>query len=247
MNRQDQSKKIYIPEMAVLLAAGRGERLRPYTDKIPKPLLSVNGKPLLDYVLLAVANAGIRRVILVTHYLEDLIKGYVMDGADHNLLVEYVHQSELLGTAHALRCVRQQKSKFLPLNAPFIVTATDYILPPDYLKNLVFAHQSYHADICLSLKQVPSIELSQRSSAHVDEDWKVRRVVEKPSLDSTPCPYVASLSIILPAGAWKYLDKILLSTRGEFEWTDLVNLMIEDGYAAYGHLQPTPGEWKPVE
>ncbi len=65
---------------AVLLAAGRGKRQRPYTDVTPKPLLEVNGRATLDFVLRAVAKAGVERVCIVTKHLEEKIFAYVGDG-----------------------------------------------------------------------------------------------------------------------------------------------------------------------
>ena len=67
---------------AILLAAGRGKRQRPYTDVIPKPLLEVNGRATLDYVLTAVSKAGVERVCIVTNHLEEKIFEYVGDGTE---------------------------------------------------------------------------------------------------------------------------------------------------------------------
>ena len=72
---------------AVLLAAGRGKRQRPYTDVTPKPLLEVHGRATLDYVLCAVAKAGVERVCIVTNHLEEKIIEYVGDGSKWNLEV----------------------------------------------------------------------------------------------------------------------------------------------------------------
>ena len=82
---------------AILLAAGRGKRQRPYTDVTPKPLLEVNGHPTLDFVLRAVAKAGAERVCIVTNHLEEKIFAYVGDGSKWNLSASFAHQSELRG------------------------------------------------------------------------------------------------------------------------------------------------------
>ena len=66
---------------AILLAAGRGKRQRPYTDEMPKPLLPVRGRATLDYVLIAVRRAGVKRVCIVTHHLQEKIIQYVGDGS----------------------------------------------------------------------------------------------------------------------------------------------------------------------
>ncbi len=122
---------------AILLAAGRGKRQRPYTDVTPKPLLEVNGRATLDYVLCAVAKAGIERVCIVTHHLEEKILEYVGDGSKWNLDVSFAHQNELRGNGDALMSVSRE---WIP-NEPFMVVATDYILEENVLLELVKAHQ----------------------------------------------------------------------------------------------------------
>jgi len=74
---------------AMILAAGRGERMRPLTDRIPKPLVEVRGKPLIEWHLAALARAGIRRVVINTAWLEDQIVQRVGDGARWGLDVVY--------------------------------------------------------------------------------------------------------------------------------------------------------------
>ena len=83
---------------AVLLAAGRGKRQRPFTDVTPKPLLQTDGRATLDYVLIAVARAGVERICLVTHYLEEKIRDYVGDGSRWKLNVIFAHQARLRGS-----------------------------------------------------------------------------------------------------------------------------------------------------
>jgi MurNAc alpha-1-phosphate uridylyltransferase len=74
---------------AIILAAGRGERMRPLTDSVPKPLLSVRGRPLIEWHLLALARAGVRRVVINTAWLEDQIPAALGDGARWGLAIDY--------------------------------------------------------------------------------------------------------------------------------------------------------------
>ena len=84
------------PRRAVVLAAGRGRRLRPHTDHTPKPLLPVNGRPTLDFVLTALARAGVTDLCLVTHYLAGQIQAYVGDGTQWGMAVCYRDQPAAL-------------------------------------------------------------------------------------------------------------------------------------------------------
>ncbi len=226
---------------AVLLAAGRGKRQRPYTDVTPKPLLQWNGRATLDYVLTAVAKAGVQRICIVTNHLEEKIFEYVGNGSKWNLNVTFAHQSELRGNGDALLSVPRE---WIP-KEPVMVVATDYILEEDSLFELVKAYEQQHADTIMCLKECPVEELMSRSTVDVDSDWRVKRVIEKPRREEIMSPYAASIMFILPLAMWDYLPKIEPSPRGEIEMQSAVQMMIEDGYKTFGLLQPAPQEWTP--
>lgn len=224
---------------AILLAAGRGKRQRPYTDSTPKPLLRVRGRATLDYVLTAVAKAGVERVCLVTHHLEEQIFDYVGSGAKWNLQVTFAHQDYLRGNGDALLSVPKQWAQ----NEPFMVVATDYILEEDSLLELVETHKRTQADITMSLKECLVEDLTARSSVDVDSNWRVKRIIEKPKPEEIMSPYAASILFILPPQSWEYLSRMEPSPRGELEMQSAIQKMIEDEYKAYGILQPIPAEW----
>lgn len=226
---------------AVLLAAGRGKRQRPYTDGTPKPLLAVHGRPTLDYVFAAVKRAGVERVCILTHHLEEKIFEYVGDGSKWQLEVTWAHQNALHGTGDALLSVPRAWIRAESI----LVIATDYILHENDLLELVQAHEKKQADITMGLKQCPVEDLLSRSSVNVDSRWRVRRIVEKPTPEQIMSPYAASILFILPSEFWEYLLKIQPSPRGEIEMQSAVQMMIEDGYKAFGLLQPAPVEWRP--
>jgi len=227
---------------AILLAAGRGNRLRPYTDEVPKPLLPVRGRATLDYVLTAVGQAGLERVCIVTHHLEQKIFDYVGNGHAWGVEVTFAHQNELRGNGDALLSVPKDWIR----DEAVMVAATDYILEDDALLDLVRAHAGYEADICMSLKECPVEELISRSSVDVDSGWRVNRIIEKPKHEEIMSPYAASILFILPPQIWDYLPTIQTSARGEIEMQSAVQTMIQDGYKAFGLLQPAPQEWTPA-
>ena len=221
---------------AILLAAGRGKRQRPYTDTTPKPLLPFDGRPTLDYVLCAVKNAGIERVCIVTNHLEEQIFDFVGDGSRWDLEVTFAHQTNLRGNGDALMSV----PKSWILDEPVMVVATDYILEENSLLELVQAHR---ADITMSLKKCPIEELMARSSVDVVADWRVRRIIEKPKREEIMSPYAASILFVFPPQVWDYLPKIQPSERGEIEMQSAIQMMLEDGFKAIGVLQTAPREW----
>lgn len=225
---------------AILLAAGRGKRQRPYTDEMPKPLLPVRGRATLDYVLTAVTRAGVERVCIVTHHLQEKIFEYVGDGSQWKLEVTFAHQNQLRGTGDALMAIPAEWIR----EEPVMVVATDYVLQETDLLALVEAHEKRHADITMSLKQCPVEELISRSSVDVDLDLHVKRIIEKPAREEIMSPYAASILFILPPQIWSYLLRIKPSPRGEIEMQAAVQSMIEEGFQAYGVLQSAPEEWK---
>ncbi len=226
---------------AILLAAGRGKRQRPYTDSTPKPLLAVDGRPTLDYVLRAVKKAGVGRVCIVTNHLEAQIFHFAGDGSAWGLEVTFAHQDNLRGNGDALLSVPQAWIR----DEPVLVVATDYILEENSLLELVQAHEKQQADITMSLKECPIHELMARSSVEVDAGWRVQQIIEKPRREQILSPYAASILFILPPQVWGYLAKIQPSERGEIEMQTAIDQMLTDGYSALGVLQPAPREWMP--
>lgn len=136
-----------LPEAAVILAGGRGERLRPITDEIPKALIKVNGKVITEYNIDLFKKYDIIRIILSIGYLGQKIKDHFKDGKDIGVDITYIEEAEPLGTAGPLRLL---KSK---INSPFIVTNCDEIKDID-LTLMYRAHKKHKALITIALTKV---------------------------------------------------------------------------------------------
>ena len=113
---------------AVILAAGEGKRLRPFTETMPKVMLPVANKPILAYVLDAVKKSGVEEVLLVVGYKKEVIMEYFKDYKD--VRITYITQDKQLGTAHALL----QTKKYI--KEPFVVLAGDNIIDPGSIRKL---------------------------------------------------------------------------------------------------------------
>jgi N-acetyl-alpha-D-muramate 1-phosphate uridylyltransferase len=110
----------------MILAAGRGERMRPLTDHCPKPLLKVADKPLIEYHLQALKKAGIQRVVINVSWLAEQIKQAVGDGSQYGLSVEYSHEPQALETAGGIvQALDRLDDEFIVVNAD-IFTDYDY-------------------------------------------------------------------------------------------------------------------------
>src|SRR4030043_439567 len=93
-------------KQAVILAAGEGERLRPFTVNRPKTMITIADKPILQFVIESLAQNGIRDIILVVGYRKEQVYDYMGSGDDFGVKITYVTQAQQLGTAHALSLVR---------------------------------------------------------------------------------------------------------------------------------------------
>ena len=87
---------------AFILAAGKGERLKPLTNEIPKPLIKIKGKPLLEWSIIKLRSAGIKEIVINVHHLGDQIINYFGNGKRLNLKIDYSIEEKLLGTGGAL-------------------------------------------------------------------------------------------------------------------------------------------------
>jgi NDP-sugar pyrophosphorylase family protein len=110
---------------AMVLAAGRGARLRPLTDHCPKPMIPLGGKPLLEHVIALLAKHGFDQIALNLNHLPELIRAHFGDGSAWGVQLNYSHEEELLGTAGAVR----QMAGFL--DEPFLVYYGDNLTNVD--------------------------------------------------------------------------------------------------------------------
>ena len=107
----------HIPTKAVLLVGGKGTRLKPLTDKTPKALLPINGKPVTEHILDLLKKYGIRDVILCVGHLKDKIKSHFEDGSRFGVNITYIEEDEPLGTAGPLRLAKEHlKESFIVSN-----------------------------------------------------------------------------------------------------------------------------------
>jgi dTDP-glucose pyrophosphorylase len=107
-----------VPEavQAVIMAGGLGKRLRPLTNETPKPLLQVGSAPVVDHLLHQLHDSGVRKVHITTHYLPDKIRDHIGSGESFGVEVNYVSETEPLGTAGALGLLQDRQQTLLVVN-----------------------------------------------------------------------------------------------------------------------------------
>jgi dTDP-glucose pyrophosphorylase/CBS domain-containing protein len=114
-----------LPISAVVMAGGFGTRLKPLTDDVPKPMLPVGGRPVLEHIVEQMRASGIRRVNLTTHYRPESIAEHFGSGEGFGVDIGYVHETEPLGTAGALRLLDESSEPLLVMNGD-ILTRLDF-------------------------------------------------------------------------------------------------------------------------
>lgn len=231
---------------AVLLAAGRGKRLRPHTDHTPKPLLRHLGKPTLDYLMDSLQEAGVDDVVLVTHHLHEQVEEYANRRTQSSeQLVRCVRQPALKGTANAMQCVIEAYPDFV--KQPYILSATDYLVPQSFFDELLQFHDDHAAELTVSLKALPENELAGRSSVRFGVDDTIEEIVEKPAPGTAPSSIGANLTFILPSSLAPYIASVPISPRGETEIQYAINEWLANGGSAKGLVQSAPNEWQAPE
>ena len=209
---------------AVILAGGKGTRLRPYTTVLPKPMMPVGEKPILEIIVGQLAAAGVRKIVISVGYLSGIIQAYFGDGSKFGVEIDYFVESEPLGTAGCLSLIPGLEDRFIVMNGD-ILTDLD-------VAGLLDHHEksgkrvticSYRKDVTISLGV---LEIG---------DGVVRDYIEKPtySFAVSMGMYVMERGVIEHIPRGEYFDlpsliKKLISIdetvnvfRFEGEWHDI--------------------------
>jgi len=157
---------------AVIQCGGMGMRLRPYTSVLPKPLMPIGPRPVLELLLKWLRRNGVQDVFITTGYLGHLIRSYCGDGGQWNLRIRYTHEPEPLGTIGPLSLLRDE------LTEPFLVLNGD-VLTDLSLGRFAAAHRAHHDPVTIATAS-RSTKMDFGVIDEVDGTVKVFR--EKPTL-----------------------------------------------------------------
>lgn len=201
---------------AVILAAGAGTRLRPLTNDIPKAMIPVNGKPMLQIILEQLKTIDVTEAVIIVHYLKDKIIDYFGDGSRFGLKIKYAEQKKMLGTADAVLKAEQ----YIKDNK-FILIFCDSLFETDQLKRLL-AHKN--ADGVFTCKEVDDI---RRFGILITEGKKVKKFIEKP--ETAPSKLASFSVFLMPIEIFDACKKIPKGPKGEYWLTDAIQLLIDKG------------------
>lgn len=209
----------------VLLTAGEGTRMRPLTLTRPKTMLQVGGKPILQYNLEALKDAGIKDIVMVVGYKMEAIKDYFGDGSLFGVNIKYVTQEERLGTAHAINSVRNE------INSEFVVLNGDIIVDPKLIMDLISKYKSSEASSILMLTEVE--DPSSFGVVEI-ESGIIKNIVEKPAPGEAPSNLINAGIYFFDKTIFEAIDKTEKSERGEYEITDSLKIQMSENKIILG-------------
>jgi dTDP-glucose pyrophosphorylase len=219
---------------AIILAAGKGTRMRELTSDVPKPMLKVQGKPILEHILEGLLGAGIREVCIITGYRAEAIESYFENGSKWGAKIAYVRQLVQDGTGKAPELARS----FVGSDS-FLLTYGDILVKPETYQQM--ANRFQEAEFSGLITVTPGEDVTKGGINFFDEQFCLKRVVEKPTsgqLDQfqrdgwlkrgQPIWYNAGIYIFRPA-LFEFTARLQKSPRGEYELPDAINAMLEAG------------------
>lgn len=156
---------------AIIVAGGRGERLRPLTDTIPKPMIDIGGKPILEHVVQLFKRHGVTDIIIALCYLPKQIQNYFGDGKKFGVHIAYTIEDEPMGTAGAIHLAREY------IHNTFIVTYADILRELD-INGIVREHKKSHAFATLHVYK--RFGKDPKSKIIFDRNKRIKQFVERP-------------------------------------------------------------------
>jgi dTDP-glucose pyrophosphorylase len=219
---------------AIILAAGKGTRMRELTQELPKPMLRVQGKPILEHILEGLVQAGIREVFIVTGWHAEVVEQYFGAGKKWGVRIEYGRQLVQDGTGKAPELARD----FIGAS-PFLLTYGDILVRPETYAQMIVRFGA--ADFAGVITVTPGEDVTKGGLNFFDDQFCLKRLVEKPSAAQVeqlrregrlqpgqPAWYNAGIYIFQPA-LFEYTARLQKSPRGEYELTDAISALVADG------------------
>ena len=198
-----------VPRQAVIMAGGQGNRMRPLTEEIPKPMLPVGDQPLMEIIIQQLRDAGIKRVNVTTHHKSEKITEHFGDGRNFGVELSYVTEDRPLGTAGALGLMETPQDTILVINGD--------ILSHVNFRAMLSFHREHQGDLTMAVRQydvqVPFGVVECQGSS-------VLSLNEKPTLN---CFVNAGIYLLEPL-VYRYIPN-----GRPFDMTDLIQRLLKEG------------------
>lgn len=202
-----------LPKKAMLLAAGEGMRLRPFTDAMPKCMVPVAGMPVLEHNVRWLRRFGVTDLLINLHYMPQAVRDYFGDGSGWDVSITYSPEERLLGTAGAV------KHAAWFFDAPFFLWYGDNMSTCD-LEQLYAFHRARHSTATIALFHREDVAAS--GIVGVDENGRITRILEKPRLEQVFSQWVNAGIYVLEPRVIDYIPADRPSDFGHDIWPALL-------------------------
>jgi UDP-N-acetylglucosamine diphosphorylase / glucose-1-phosphate thymidylyltransferase / UDP-N-acetylgalactosamine diphosphorylase / glucosamine-1-phosphate N-acetyltransferase / galactosamine-1-phosphate N-acetyltransferase len=222
-------------EKAVILAAGRGTRMRELTAELPKPMIEVRGKPVLQHIIEGLHDAGVRDLLLVVGYRADAVRDFFDDGSRYSVAIQYVTQTVQDGTGRVVELAQD-----FVANHPFILAYGDILVDPANYKRVVDLPDDVEAFLTVTRGE----DVTKGGAVFLNEKMHLVDLREKPKPGEPTSPwYNAGLYAFRPS-IFDFTARLKPSPRGEYELTDAIRQLAQSGKKVKA-IELT-GEWTDV-
>lgn len=215
----------------IIMAGGLGTRLRPLTFSIPKPLLPVGEKPILEVILSKLKAHNLTDIILAVGYKSELIKTYFQDGKKFGVSIQYFEEKERLGTAGPLRQIKEEFN----ISSPVLVMNGDILTQLDFSKMIGF-HKQNNADLTVGTRQ--HVSKSPFGVIKIEGN-KIQDIKEKPEikLNVSAGIYIINPSVIdiIPKNRFYEIPNLIIDSIKERK--NVLSYDIKEYWLAIEHLK----------
>ena len=219
----------------MILAAGRGTRMRELTNDVPKPMIKVRGKPVLEHIVQGLRDAGVCRFLIIVGYHAKTVLNFFGDGRRHNVAIEYATQTVQDGTGRVVNLARDFTG-----GSPFVLSYGDILIGQENYKRVVDLSDDVESVITVTRSE----DVSKGGAVFVNDQMELVDLREKPKPGEPTSPwYNAGLYAFRPS-IFEFIARLEPSPRGEYELTDAVRDLARSGRKVKV-LQLT-GEWADV-
>jgi dTDP-glucose pyrophosphorylase len=220
---------------AVLLAAGRGTRMRELTNDIPKPMIQVRGKPILLHIVEGLKEAGITQFLIVVGYRADVVTDFFGDGKCFGTSVQYVTQVVQDGTGRVVDLARDFAG-----SDPFILSYGDILVAPGNYTRLAGLAPGQEAIVSVKKNE----DVSKGGAVFVNERFELTDLREKPKPGEPTSPWYNAGVYTFRPSIFDFTARLERSPRGEYELTDAIRALAQSGHKV--QALELEGEWADV-
>ncbi|HZQ51843.1 MAG TPA: nucleotidyltransferase family protein [Bryobacteraceae bacterium] len=219
---------------AVILAAGRGTRMGELTREMPKPMLPVQGKPLLEHIVGRLAAAGIKRFFVVVGYHHELIEDHFRNS---RFAMEFRRQEPVNGTGSAALLAKE-----FVAGKPFLLTYGDILVEPDEYRRCISVLEKNRK--CAAAVAVKRVDDPWQGAAVYETGGRISRIIEKPPKGTSTTQWNSAGFYAFRPVLFNYLRRIQPSARNEYELTSAFDLMLTERREL--RISEVAGTWRDI-